>query len=202
MTFYNIELDICPAYGWVGGPQGDTRIRRLNNRHERRNANGDDVCHVFTLPFANITNADYLAYLKAAHMAMWAQLHSFLVKDWSDYRATNESLGAAPAGTAAVQLTRSYHFGPVTRVREITKPIASGLVVRQNGSVKAGAVDPLTGQFVPTTAWTEGAALTWSGEFRVPVRFNSDFLPMSIDSMSQGQHVMNGSVDLIEVFGE
>lgn len=48
-----------------------------------------------------------------------------------------------------------------------------------------------------------GVIGTWSGEFRVPVRFNSDTLNTTIDSKTgTGSFILNGSVDLIEVFDE
>lgn len=202
MTFYAVELEnVCPAYGWQGGPEGDTEVVALRNRHERRNAIGSRMRHRYSLPFQNILRADYLAYLKAAHLAMRGRTHSFLVKDWLDFAAVTEALGSAPAGSTAVQLVKAYGFGPATFERLITKPVA-GAVVYQAGVAKAGTLDTDTGLFTPATAWTEGQALTWSGEFRVPVRFDNDFLPFSIDNASGGQHIVNGSVDLIEVFGE
>lgn len=199
---YAVELEnVTPAYGWQGGPEGDTEVVALRNRHEHRNAIGSQMRHRFTLPFQNIRRADYLAYLKAAHLAMRARTHSFLVKDWLDFSAAVESLGAAPAGSTAVQLVKTYTFGPASFQRLITKPVA-GAVVYQDGVAKAGTLDTATGLFTPGTAWTEGLALSWTGQFRVPVRFDNDFLPFSIDNASGGQHVVNGSVDLIEVFGE
>jgi uncharacterized protein (TIGR02217 family) len=199
--FYDVELDICPAYGWQGGPAFNTRITPLRNGHERRNGDQDHVRHQFTLPFANIKRADYLAYLKSAHLAMRGNLHSFKVKDWSDFEAVDEPLGIAPSGSTPVQLRKLATFGLATYSRTITKPLA-GVVVKQGGVAKAGVLDTLTGLFTPTTDWTPGAALTWSGEFRVPVRFDNDFLPMTIDSRNANGFAMNGSVQLIEVFGE
>jgi uncharacterized protein (TIGR02217 family) len=197
MTFYAVELDICPAYGWQGGPLARTRIRSLRNGHERRNVEADVMRHRFTLPFQNITNMDYLAELKNAHAAMYGMAHSFLVKDWTDFTATNESLGLAPSGSTPVQLVRNYPFGPVNRTRNITKPVA-GAVIRQNGVVKAGTLNTLTGLFTPTTSWTPGATLTWTGEFLVPVRFDNDFLAFSLDGRSKGEAFVNGSIELIE----
>lgn len=209
MTFYAVELDIAPAYGWQAGPSGNTRIRALRNRHERRNSEASIAQHFFTLPFLNIRDSAYLEYLKSAHMAMYANLHSFLVKDFSDFRAVNESLGAAPGGTTAVQLVKTYvpdtwSLLVPSRSRDITKPVA-GTVIYQSGVAKAGTLDTLTGLFTPSTAWTEGAPLTWTGEFRVPVRFNNDYMPMTIDNRIEGDngnYAMNGSVELIEVIGE
>jgi uncharacterized protein (TIGR02217 family) len=100
-----------------------------------------------------------------------------------------------------VQLYKTYTKGALSTQRTITKPRAN-VVVYEGGVAKAGTLDTLTGLFTPSTAWTTGAALTWSGEFRVPVRFDNDFLPMTIDSRNANGYAMNGSVQLIEVFGE
>lgn len=207
MTFYAVELDICPAYGWQAGPSGRTRIRALRNGHERRNAEASIARHTFLLPFLNIRDADYLEYIKAAHMSMWAMKDSFLVKDWLDYQVVNQSLGSAPSGSTAVQLVKTYvpeNWAGVVpvRTRDITKPV-SGAVIYQSGSPKEGTLDTTTGLFTPSTAWTEGQPLAWTGEFRVPVRFNNDYMPMSLDSrMGDGDAAVNGSVELIEVLGE
>lgn len=202
MAFYATELDICPAFGWQGGPEFHTRIVGLRNGHERRNANWDQVRHRFTLPMQNQPSDEYLTVLKSAHLAMRGMTHSFLVKDYSDFIANGESLGLAPAGTAAVQLRKVSTFGMATYERVITKPVA-GAVVMQAGVAKAGTLDTATGLFTPATAWTEGSPLAWSGEFRVPVRFAQDHLPFSIDTrFADGRFAMNGSVSLLEVFGE
>lgn len=50
------------------------------------------------------------------------------------------------------------------------------------------------------TAPGPGSVLSWSGEFRVPVRFATDTLPMTIDNRSGDRYVMNGSVELVEVW--
>lgn len=194
------ELDLCPSFGWQGGPEFATRIVSLKNGHERRNANWAQMRHHFTLPFANITDVHYLLELKAVFMATQGMNESFLAKDHSDYLAVNESLGTAPSGSTPVQLTKTYTFGPATFVRDITKPVSAA--VKQNGVAKPGSYDAATGLFTPSTAWSSGQALTWTGEFRVPVRFASDLLQMSIDARNADGTILNGSVELIEVFGE
>lgn len=202
MAVLDTVLDITPAYGWQGGPCFNTRITPLRNGHERRNANWDQVKHQFTLPFQNITDAAYLAGLKSVFLAVRGQTRSFLAKDWSDYKATGESLGNAPSGTTAVQLQKVATFGTATYTRTITKPRAGTVTVYQAGEAKAGTTDTATGLFTPDTEWTEGEPLTADFEFYVPVRFASDLLPMSIDNRTGAGYVMNGSVELIEVFGE
>ena len=203
MTAYATELDLCPAYGWMGGPEFNTRIVTMKNGHERRNANWAQMRHHYTLPFQNITDDDYLGDLKAVFLAMLGQTHSFLAKDHSDFEAVSEALGTSPAGSTPVQLKKTYTFGSATYVRSILKPKAGTVTVYQNGVAKAGTYSTTTGLFTPTTAWTAAATLTWDGEFFVPVRFASDLLQMTIDSKRGGvNYAMNGSIELVEVFGE
>lgn len=203
MTFYAYELEICSGFGLQIGTTGNTEVETQRNGHERRNALGDVMLHSYILTLNNVTGSVYLEKLKTAHFVFYARAHSFLVKDPIDHACTDESLGNAPSGTTAVQLIKTYGIeGIASYVREITKPVA-GAVVYQNGVAKAGTLDTLTGLFTPTTSWTAGQPLTWTGEFRVPVRFNSDFCPVTVDSKGQsGQFFVNGSVELIEVTGE
>jgi len=52
------------------------------------------------------------------------------------------------------------------------------------------------------SAPANGAALTWTGEFRVQVRFDMDYLHFSIDDIGNDGFANNGSVDIIEVLDE
>lgn len=202
MTFYAYELEICSGFGLQVGTAGLTEIKAQRNQHERRNAVGDVIRHSYILTLNNVTETIYLQKLKSALLAFYTQTHSFLVKDPLDFECTNESLGNAPSGTTAVQLIKTYGIpGVATYTRNITKPVA-GAVIYQNGIAKAGTLNTLTGLFTPTTSWSAGQPLTWTGEFRVPVRFNSDFVPVTVDSKNTNNFYVNGSVELIEVFGE
>ena len=203
--FIDAVLDLAPGFGWLVDPTFEVRIVPQRNGYENRNDSSGRVRHRYILPFNNITNSSYLQKIKAAYLVTHSSLHPFKVRDHSDYIATAESLGPAPAGTTAVQLRKVSTFGPGTFSRIINKLAAGVQVFQDTGGgpvLKAGTVDLLTGLFIPTTAWTPGAALTWTGEFYVAVRFVSGALPMSIDNKSSGDFIMNGSVELIEVFGE
>lgn len=200
--FYPVEMNICAGFGWQGGPSIDVLIKRLVSGREKRKPQSFVRLHSYVLPFQNVRDLDYLAYVKSAFMAMGGPTDSFLVKDEGDFEADDEPLGVAPSGSTPVQLLRTYTFGAASHSRQITKPVAAGLVVRQNGVVKAGTVDTLTGLFTPTTGWTPGATLTWSGEFRVPVRFDQMTLQSTIDNKNADGFIVNGSASLIEVIDE
>lgn len=202
MTFYAVELDTCPAYGWTVAPFANVRINALRNGHERRNREGDLFKHSFTLPLINKKQTEYLEELKSAFLAMGGPTDSFLTKDYSDYLALQEPLGTAPSGSTPVQLTKTYDFqGVAFYERPITKPLSAGFVMYRNGVPKAGTLDTLTGLFTPTTAWG-GGTLSWSGEFRVPVRFAEFSLSSTADNQHRGELVISGTCALVEVFGE
>jgi uncharacterized protein (TIGR02217 family) len=202
MTFYAEEIDACPAYGWQGGPTSDVLIRMLRNRHERRNKRGDLMQHSYTLPFQNITSLEYFEHIKSAFMAMGGPHDSFLAKDYWDRTAVAQPFGIGDGSTQVFYLSKRYTFGSAFYDRPITKPVA-GAIVYLDGSPTDVVPDPLTGEvdFGDETPGI-GAVLTWTGEFRVPVRFADFSLMPSIDNRSGDAYIMNGSCSLIEVFGE
>jgi len=200
--FINAELDICPTFGWQGGPSFNTRVITTQSWIERRNANNIECRHTYSLPLQNITDDNYLLLLKQVYVACRGMLHSFLVKDYSDYQAINEVFGEGDGVTLAFQLSKTSAFGSASYVRNITKPVV-GVSITVNGVATSATVDTTTGIVTFLVAPAAGSILRWTGEFRVPVRFNSDTLNTTIDNKSnQGDFLINGSVDLIEVFGE
>lgn len=196
-----IELDPVAAYGFTGGPEFNTRVVTMRNGHERRNANWANPRGRWTAPFNNITDSDYRE-IKRVFNVCRGMTFGFLFEDRLDYQATGEALGAAPSGSTPVQLIKTDTAGGETYVRTITRPRATGFTLYQGGVAKAGTLDTTTGLFTPTTSWTLGAALTWTGEFLVPVRFANDWLPFSLDNRRGSGYAVNGSVDILEVFGE
>lgn len=208
MTFYAVEIDVCPAFGWEGGPNANVRIKALKNRHERRNRNGDLIQHAYTLPFQNIEDSDYLDYIKSAFMAMGGPADSFLAKDFGDFEhGFGDQSAAMPFGvgdgvTTVFPLTKTYSFGTAEYARPITKPVA-GAQVYANGVLGSPTVSSLTGDVTFAVAPGVGVVLSWRGEFRVPVRFSDFSLPTTIDNkFGNGKFATNGSCSLIEVFGE
>ena len=81
----------------------------------------------------------------------------------------------------------------MTYVRTIKKPVSA--TVYQAGVPKAGTLDTTTGLFTPTTNWTAGQPLTWTGPFDVAVRFSNDSLPATWDNYQ----VRTVDVELVEI---
>lgn len=185
------------AYGFQVVPYYKTRITDLENGREQRNIEWTKAKRRFTAEFGAFTDEQYALLVTLFH-AVKGSGHSFRFKDWSDYRATAESLGTAPgSGSAAVQLYRTYTNGALSTQRTITKPVSGTVTVYVAGVAKAGTLDTTTGLFTPTSAWA-GGALTWTGQFDVPVRFVDDALPSTIEQYK----VYRAAIELVEVFGE
>jgi uncharacterized protein (TIGR02217 family) len=195
----NEELDPTIAFGFTGGPEFLTRITSLRNGHERRNAEWSQTKHRYTAPFNNISDPEYRE-IKRMFMVCRGQLHGFLLKDWLDFEAVDEPFGTGNGSTAAFQLVKVSEADGATYQRTISRPLS--VAVKANDVAATGTVDPDTGIFTFDAAPADGAVLTWSGEFRIPVRFASDWLPFSIDNRRGPDYAVNGSVELVEVFGE
>lgn len=192
------ELDICPAYGWQGGPEFNTLIKRLRSGRERRRPLQEVVKHRYVLPFQNITDDSYLRQLKSVFLAARGAAYSFRVKDRSDYRAEGAIFGLGDGATTEFDLFVPYSFGDSTYLRLILYPVNPVFYV--DGAQVAATFNFDTRKVVFASVPAADAVLAWDGEFRVLVRFATDVFPMTIDSRSGQHYVMNGSVELQEVW--
>lgn len=184
------------ANGFQGGPTWYTEQVDMRSGVIRRQAVRSRPRYRFIAPYQNISPAK-TALVIAAFNACQGAARGFRFKDWADYSATAEAIGNTPgANSNPVQLYKSYTFGGTTVTRPIKKPVSGSVTVYSNGAAKAGTLDATTGLFTPATAWTSGQALTWTGEFDVPVRFSSDDLIFDFNTLN----ALSANVDLEEVF--
>ena len=197
-AFLEARLADQISYGFQAVPSYMTRIVPMDNGREKRNANWTKAKRRYTSQFMTFTDAQFALLLALFH-AVQGSAYGFRFKDWTDYTATLESLGTTPgANQTPVQLIKTYTNGANSTVRTITRPVAGKVTVYQAGVAKAGTFSTTTGLFTPTTNWTAATALTWTGEFDVPVRFASDELPSTYDDYK----IIQSVIELVEVFGE
>jgi uncharacterized protein (TIGR02217 family) len=194
------EIDVCPAYGWTVEPMFRTKMWALRNGQETRNADASLVRHRFILPFQNIESQEYLDNLRAAFFSVRGMKDTFLAKDYTQNSVVDMPFGTGNGVEDTFQLYARSTFGAASYDRLINRPQSATVAVA--GVTAAAAIDGDTGIVVFAAPPANGAALTWTGDFRVVVRFASDALPMSIDNRRGAGYAMNGSVELIEVFGE
>lgn len=203
MSFYAIEIEPTPGFGFVCAPEFNTNIQPVANGRESRNADWDICRHSFTVPYKNIPVAMYLR-IKKVFLICRGRNHTFLQRDWGDFEAVDEQFGVGDGARVAFQLSKLSSDGGGTYLRMITKPdISDGaVVIKNNGSVVAATVSTTDGSVVFAVAPVAGHVLTWTGTFLIQVRFDTDKLPYSLDDKGTTDYIANGSLNLIEVLGE
>lgn len=198
MSYLDVTFQECAGYGWQGGPAFQTQIVAMASGRERRNAQIAQARHQFQAPFQNIRREAY-RNIKQMHLTCRGQLHCFKFRDELDYQADNEVFATGDGATTTFQLAKVSTIDGVSYAREVYV-IDGPATFTANGSPITGTVDADRGTVTFSSAPANGAVLRWTGQFMLWVRFNQDYLPFSIDNGNgQGEHFINGSVDLIEV---
>lgn len=174
-------------YGGSGGPSFDTGIVTLRSGHENRNKNwaqdrgkweyGERKC-----------SEDELNTIINFFNARNGKFQGFRFLDRGNYKAEGTqgivNTTGLGDGTAVGQLYRQYASGVDTYKKKIRKPVAGTVTIYKNGAVLASAVvDTTTGSVTFATPYpTASDALTWVGQFHLPVRFDTDHLRYRFDS--------------------
>lgn len=200
MSFYAIEIEPTPGFGFTGGPEFNTNIQTLASGAESRNADWYICRHSYTVPYKNIP-AEMYRRIKKVFLICRGRNHTFLHRDWGDFEAVDEPFGVGDGVTVAFQLSKLSSEGGGTYLRTITKPEA-GVAIKNNGVVVGATVSSTDGSVVFAVAPVAGHVLTWTGTFLIQVRFDTDKLPYSLDDKGTTDYISNGSLNLIEVLGE
>jgi uncharacterized protein (TIGR02217 family) len=153
---------------------------------------------------------DFMAIL-ALWRAHFGSLYPFRFRDWSDYTTTDELFGNGDGSTTSFQLVKTYDPsqillstpGSLFYVRSITLVCSTPApVIKVDGVTKTVATDyTISSSGVVTFAPAPPAAavLTWTGQFDVPVRFDTDQLPVV---MNEADLTSIQSIPVKEVIGE
>lgn len=185
----------CATFGSAMAPTWRTRKIPLKSGITRRNPMRSRPLYRLTLQYRNLDPTSHAEVIGAFNACMGG-VHSFRVKDWSDFIADDELLPVLGTGSSqSVQLIKTYVFGNVELARPIRKPIHSGLILTANGSPIAKTISEVG---VVTFTASASAVLRWSGEFDVPMMFEQDELPFTGDDKGANGLFLTGDVPLIE----
>lgn len=195
-TFIEARLLDQVSYGSEFGREFNTRIVQLRSGRERRNADWSAPLGRYSLAYDVIKPDDHHLVI-GAHTACMGSLIGFRFKDWADYRAWDEPLTTGTGAQQSVQLKKAYTFGPLTYEREIFKPVDGAVTIYADGIEIASVVSDTTGIAVFTAP--NGSAVTWTGEFDVPVRFASDRLDVQPITEQGRGFLLTADVDVVEV---
>ena len=182
------------AYGSEFGKEFNTRIVKLRSGHDRRNINWSAPLGKYSIIYTALLEEDHeLVY--NAHMASFGSAIGFRFKDFVDYEAVNQLIGVGTGAVQVLQLTKTYSFGPLDLVRNITKPVSA--TIYADGIEISSSLDTTTGLVTITAELA--ADITWSGEFDVPVIFDEDRLDCQPVTKSNGKFLLSSNVTLSEI---
>jgi uncharacterized protein (TIGR02217 family) len=160
------------VYGTVGGPTFNTAVQVVDSGREYRNANWSLPLGQWDLGERRMMPDDHEA-LQNFFNARMGKAQGFRFKNWADYRDMGMGvLVAIPGQTGSYQMYKQYPSGGITGQRKISKPVDGTIKVYSGGVLTTATVDSTTGIVTGVT----GANLTWTGQFDVPVRFDTDQL--------------------------
>ena len=206
MGFHEVRFPTSLSFGSAGGPQRRTEVVTLANGFEERNTPWAHSRRRYDAGLG-MRSLDDIAVLIAFFEARNGRLHGFRWKDWADYKSclpsgtpahNDQPLGIGDGVTTVFQLVKSYVSGAQAWSRAITKPVAGTVLIAQNGMPLASgwSVVSATGLVSFSAAPAPGAILRAGFEFDVPVRFDTDELPVTLDIERLGSIA---SIPLVEV---
>lgn len=193
MAVDNARLPPEVEIGAVGGPLFKTSVLPAASGDEQRIGEWDIARGEWDIGYG-INNKVTLLKVISFHRAVMGKLFSWRFKDWSDFEATDENFGTGDGSTVLFQLKKTYSSlsdggSPVrSYVRNIIMPRSSPLTIKDNGAT----VDPgnytlqAGGKILFSTAPITAHALTWTGEFDVAARFDTDKINASMQQADFG----------------
>lgn len=188
MAFYETpRFPTAISFGSAGGPGYSTDVVVMNSGAESRNQNWSQARIKFDLAPAIKTQA-LLDTLITFFRVVKGRTHGFRFQDPFDYRVPGgASSGVFVAiGSDRYQMYVRYSNAAGTEDRLISKPVASTIVVKDpSGTTRTlttdYTLDSTTGIATSVLAGSPSLVLaTWTGQFDVPVRFDTDELRLRL----------------------
>lgn len=197
------------SYGSTFSTRRNTSVVSTQSGHEWRNRNWSASRKQYDIGYGTRSQAQAYAVIEFFE-AVGGRADAFRFKDWSDYKSLgpddtpandDQNFGTGDGSTVAFQLTKTYTKGALSFSRTITKPVSGTILIAVNavaqteGGGNDYTIDYTTGIVTFNSAPTSGHAITWGGEFDVPVRFDQDELTIDIRSLDAASL----SIPLVEV---
>jgi len=183
MAFLDDQVfPIHVSQGSVGGPDWPADIVMLGSGREERNTAWSAPLRSYDAKFG-VRTPDELYEVLELYLVARGRLDGFRFHDWTDYRSgaprqvpsfDDQALGVGDGVKTDFQLIKRYARGAHQFFRTITKPFGPLLVGVDGVAMPAGwTLDPATGVVSFDVAPALDAALSWGGQFHVPVRFDT-----------------------------
>ena len=194
--FIEERLLDCVSYGTVYGERFRTEIATMRNKSESRNMEWSESQGEFTLIFAALTNPDRSEVMRIFRACRGRGI-GFRLKNWADFEALDEFIGHGTGSVETYQLAVTDRAGIYETKKTIRKPVDGTIIVYADGNPVAAVIHYTTGAVTLTAP--AGSMITWSGEYDLPVRFDSDDIQWSVDNISGEHFVMGSDVQILEL---
>lgn len=184
MAFHDVLLPDGFQYASSAGPGFQTIVQQSGSGHETRIQRQSQALHRLSLLKQLQTPAEAKA-LKSFALERRGSLHSFKVRDFSDYTSNadgetaainlDQIIGTGDGTTTTFQLVKRYgYLGTNEYTRTITLP-ESGTVTVAVDAVPTAVTVASDGRIVFAAAPANGTVVTAGFRFYVPVRFSLEF---------------------------
>jgi uncharacterized protein (TIGR02217 family) len=194
MAFHDVRLPDQVERGSHGGPRFKTTVIDLSSGAEQRNIDWSLTRHYWEVSYGVSNRADY-EEVRDFFMNRRGRAHTFRFRDWTDYQLTLEQIGTGDGVETEFQITKTY-TGSFPYVRNITRPVASTLVVKINGVTTTAYTLNALGVIEFNVAPALADIITVSCDFDIPMRFDTDQFDL-VPEWSEASAV--GSLPIIEV---
>lgn len=159
-------------------PRFSTDVAETYGGYEQTNQNWETPLNQYDITAQG--SAAAMAALEAHFLAMRGRAHAFPFRDLCDFSVTLANIGTGNGTNRVFQLTKKYVSGGETFTRSIVKPESGTVSIYVNGVLKTTGftLDYQTGilTFSVGQAPPNGHAVTWTGNFYVPARYDQDAL--------------------------
>jgi uncharacterized protein (TIGR02217 family) len=186
--FHDVLFPPGISYGSQGGPGFLTRILVLGSGQEARNINWEKSRAKYNCGY-NLRSQTELDEVRDFFYCRRGKAYSFPYKDWRDYSVTGQTIGAGDDNTKTFSLKKTYTDGVYAYDRFNILPVAASAKIYFDGVLQESGytVDRETATVTFASAPAAGVAITADFEFHVPVRFDTDDLPQTIEPAGHGQ---------------
>jgi len=194
--FHDVLFPPGISYGSRGGPGFKTTVLVLGGGQEQRNIDWEKSRAKYNIAYGLRSQAD-INQLRDFFYCRRGKGYTFPYKDWRDYNVTGQAIGTGNNSTKTFHLKKTYTDGTYTYDRLNILPVANTVKIYFDSVEQetGWTVDRETAIVTFTDAPAEGVVITADFEFHVPLHFDIDELPQTIEIALHGQ---NPDIPLIE----
>lgn len=187
MAFFEYRIDDRIAQGARGGPVWKTSGAKSGSGHRATNRDWLYPLHRFDISHA-VKTRDQFESLLALAWVVGGSADGFRMRDWADFRLTPATSNLVHITGSQWQTHRIYSIGGRTATRPIRKLVADPVVTRTRSGIESTATttSDLNTGVITVAGHVSGDTYTCTGEFDVPVHFESDAFIATLLSANRG----------------